>query len=297
MFIIKKGASYGPLWAVTNEETLERAVAIIKAWYGFVQHGAEDWWSIGRGSGGGLAMNDSIVALTMLLNRVFQHLASEVDGQLVDFSTDEIIEMITPFGEAIGEYLGGFDDTQRKAYRDLRGVQGYTVRRNECEIELAERFDSYRPPGIQEQLEQHKADTRTKAYPIVDKIEMKLHKEVIECLKSAYGAEEDKWWWKVPRPVREKIDKRRNEDDGARGGRESYFEILELRKTILLNWDLFSDRLAEGHGNKDLQTHWIEEFNDIRVIVAHPSKGIQVSFEQLERLKKIDAWLDKTLGV
>ena len=101
----------------------------------------------------------------------------------------------------------------------------------------------------------------------------------------------------MPRPVREKIDKRRNEDDGARGGRESYFEILELRKTILLNWDLFSDRLAEGHGNKDLQTHWIEEFNDIRVIVAHPSKGIQVSFEQLERLKKIDAWLDKTLGV
>ena len=296
MFIVKKGASYGPLWAVENEPTLDRAVTVLEAWFGFISGGASEWWDIGRGSGGGLAMNDSIVALTMVLNRVFQHLASASDRHLVDFSADELIELVAPFGRAIGEYLGGFDEVERKAYRDFRGVQGYTVRRNMCEIELAGRFPAYRPPGLQEQVEQLKAGTRQQAFPIVDRIETRLHRTVIEGLKDAYSDAQDGWWWKVPRGIRDKVDSRRNEDDGAKGGRENYFEILDFRRTILQNWELFSGVLAEGQGNKDQKTHWIEDLNGIRTMVMHASKGVQISFAQLDRLKEIDSWLGRALS-
>jgi DNA sulfur modification protein DndB len=295
MFIVKKGASYGPLWAVENERTLDRTVTVLEAWFTLIREGAAEWWGIGRAAGGGLAMNDSIVALTMVLNRVFQHLAGKSDRHLVDYSADELIEMVAPFGRAIGEYLGGFDEVERKAYRDFRGVQGYTVRRNMCEIELAERFPSYRPPGLQEQVEQLKAGTRQQAFPIVDRIETRLHRAVIEGLKDAYGDTQDEWWWKVPRAIRDKVDSRRNEDDGAKGGRENYFEILDFRRAILQNWDLFSGALAEGQGNKDQRTHWIEDLNEVRLLVMHASKGVQISFAQLDRLKEIDAWLEKAL--
>ncbi len=295
MFIVKKGASYGPLWAVENEATLDRAVTVLKAWFGLIYEGASEWWNLGRAVGGGLAMNDSIVALTMLLNRVFQHLENRPEGHLVEFTTDELIEKIAPFGKSIGEYLSSLNEVDRKAYRDFRGVQGYTVRRNMCEIHLAEKFPSYRPPGLQEQIEQLQAGTRQQAFPIVDRIEMRLKRLVIENLKATYGEHEDDWWWKVPRATREKVDSRRNDDDGAKGGRESYFELFDFRRTILQNWELFSPILAEGRASKDKQTHWIEELNEIRVMVMHAAKGVQISFAQLDRLKEIDNWLEKIL--
>ncbi len=68
------------------------------------------------------------------------------------------------------------------------------MRRNTSEIALAERFPSYQPPGLQEQIEQLKAGTRQQAFPLVDRIERRLRAAVIGGLKAAYRDTDDEWW-------------------------------------------------------------------------------------------------------
>jgi len=49
---------HGPLWAGTNEDTLERTVYIVEQWLGVVKASTLEWWDKGSGPGGGIAMND-----------------------------------------------------------------------------------------------------------------------------------------------------------------------------------------------------------------------------------------------
>jgi hypothetical protein len=57
---------------------------------------------------------------------------------------------------------------------------------------------------------------------------------------------------------------------------------------------LFQDLLGRGtRGNKEQKTEWLEKFNDIRNIVAHPTKAVTVSLQQLNSLEECLDFLKK----
>jgi DNA sulfur modification protein DndB len=285
---------YGPLWGGDdNEVTRKRTVFILEHWFDAIKSAASDWWLAGAGDGGGLAMNDGVTACILVLRSVFQHLAAHGD-RLVTLDDEELIDRVKPFAEALGEYLGMLSQQERKSFRDLRGVQGQTIRMRRCQKALHERIPFFSPVGLREFIETEKAQTNANAQAITERIEKVLKKSIIESLKREYGEDEGQWWISgIPQSMRVKVTERFERDDGQRGGKEHYFDLIDYRDIFSLHWTLFGPLLGYGKASnsKDKRTSWIKDVNETRKIWAHASSGRSVSLEQLAQLEEYDRWL------
>ncbi|MCR8996191.1 DGQHR domain-containing protein [Brevibacillus halotolerans] len=287
---------YGPLWAGDNESTLKRTVYVISNWLNIIREGAKDWWDKGSGEGGGLAMNDGITTCLNVLRSVFQHLDSN-GHRLVRLENEQLVETIKEYGVILGEYLGSFSDIERKRFRDLRGIQGQTTRTKRCQQAINERINAFQPHGLEEFIKTEKAQTNSKAKEIIDWIETSMQKFILDELRLEYGSSETEWWVQgVPKSVRTKASERYEQDDGKRGQKEFYFDLMDYRKIILDNWAIFESVFAfQKAGNKEVRTSWLNFVNDKRNIVSHPSSARTVSLEELGKLEEYKQWLSSKL--
>jgi len=107
----------------------------------------------------------------------------------------------------------------------------------------------------------------------------------------------DAWWYSgIPDEVRKKASTRL-EDELGKGNKEDYLELIDFRKIVLKNWEVFKDTFAYGDkGNKEKRTEWIVKVNDIRKIVMHPAKNRQVTSEDLVWLETYERWLTSRPG-
>jgi DNA sulfur modification protein DndB len=287
---------YGALWAGDNFPTLERTVAVLKGWLNTVRDGAPDWWDKGSGEGGGLAMNDGVITCISVLRSVFQHFDSK-GTKLIRLDDDDLLSVINPYGVTLGAYFGSLTEEERKRFRDLRGIQGQTARRRRCEQAIHEKFTDFDPPGLEEFLAQEKAQTNSKTKEIVDRMEVTLQKVVLEELRREFGEDDSEWWTLgVPKAVRLKVTQRYEEDDGKRGGKEYYFDLIDYRNIALQNWNLFEPILAYGTGNKEKRTSWLNFLNDKRRVVSHASSAATISIEELGQLQEYEAWLHRQVS-
>lgn len=293
MFIVKKKIEYGPFWAGDSYKTLKRCTNIIKEWINIlIKAGASDWWGIGVAEGGGLAMNDGVTILIGVLRSVFTHLTNR-GYNLIQLSDTELVDVIRPFGEYLGQYLGMFSMEQRKLSRAAwRGGQGQAAGRRMFEKALHTKFPNFEPKGLKEFLELEAANTNRQAYDIIQRMEKKLKTIVLGSLKKEY-VEDDLWWYScIPQQIRKKVNDRIDEEKGI-GSREDYFDLIDFRAITLKNWSIFKDMLAYGSkGDKSKKTEWIVKLNDMRKIVMHPAKGRVINWDQLSLLKEYSAWLE-----
>lgn len=95
----------------------------------------------------------------------------------------------------------------------------------------------------------------------------------------------------MPKSVRLKVGARYEEEDGRRGGKECYFDLIDYRSIATSNWQLFEPLIAYGTGNKEKRTAWMAFVNEQRKIVAHPSSAASVSLEDLNELQAYAEWL------
>jgi DGQHR domain-containing protein len=286
----KKGhvLEYGPLWAGSNEATLKRTEHIVNQWLNTARVAAKDWWDKGAGEGGGLAMNDGVITCINVLRAVCQHLENR---NLVRLDEEDLFEVLKKYAVALGRYLGALSDQDRKVFRDLRGVQGQTRRTRNCEQAIRQAIPDFNPAGLDQFIQQEKAQTNIKGKEIIDRIERTLQRAVLEELRRECGAED--WWMTgVPKGVRVKVSERFQEDDGKRGGQENYFDLLDYQKIALENWELFEPLLAyEKAGKKEARIRWLGIVNEKRNIVSHPSAAITLTLEDLSLLEDYDRWL------
>lgn len=288
---------FGSLWAGSNEATLRRTVTIIKSWLNVIRDHNSDWWNAGAGEGGGLAMNDGIVVLLQVLRSVIEHLESKGEN-LKHANEKDFVAKLSAYAECVGDYFGRMSAQERKQFRQLRGIQGQTARRRRCQVALHAQFSDYNPQGLEEYLKAEKASTNLKAKEIVDRLEISLQQVVIDELKSEYGPGESQWWMLgVPQPIRIDVTRRYEEENGKRGSKEHYFDLIHYRKIALQNWQLFEPLLGYGKtGNKEKRTDWLNDVNEIRKLVSHASSGVAISIEQLSQLQEYEAWLQNRLG-
>jgi hypothetical protein len=270
-----------------------RTALVLNSWFGRIRSSAEDWWELGAAEGGGLAMNDGVASCIAVLRSVFDHL--DTKGQkLFRLEDDDLVERLRPYADALGEYLGSLSESDRRLYRELRGVQGVTARTRRCQQAIRERIPTFDPPGLEEFMKLEKAETNRKAKEIIDRMEITLQETVLDELRREYNVDGAQWWIDgIPRTVRTKVAVRFNEDDGRRGGQEYYLDLIDYRTIIQQNWQLFESLLGYGKSNtsKDKRTAWLNELNDLRRIVAHASAGRAVTLEQLAQLEVYDSWL------
>ena len=288
---------YGPLWAGTNEKSFKRTVHVLKEWFSFISKPAWDWWEKGSGEGGGLAMNDPIIACVVALRSVMEHLESG-KLRLRDLDADEVLELICPYGEAIGNYLANLSEDERKVFRDKRGVQGQTWRRRQYEKAIKAKFSAFNPDGLEQYIQGEKAQTTQRAKQAIDHIEMMLQRIILEELKRECGPDENEWWMVgIPKTVRIKVSQRHEDDDNKRGGKEFYFDLIDYKHIAAYsqNWPLFEPILGFGKGGKDKKLEWLDYVNEKRKLVAHASASVVLPVEELTRLQEIDFWLDGQL--
>jgi DNA sulfur modification protein DndB len=301
-FIVKeKGGSivqYGPLWGGDeNHLTLKRTMNVLKTWINEISNLNREWWDIGAGEGGGLAMNDGIASLIAVLRSIFEYLESN-GFKLVAYSDTEICELIIPYAKALGEYLSTFDQPQRKSFRDLRGVFGVTYRTRQCQQGIRKRKPDFNPDGLEDWIVLQKQMTNKNAKDIIDRIEISLQSQIVDDLKEEYGTEDELWWYEaVPAAIRKRVSERMEEDKNKRGGKEFYFDLIDYKKIMLENWELFEQTysLGKASSSKDKRTEWLDFINETRKIVAHASSGKTVSLDDFNRLQDIFKWLNNQI--
>jgi DGQHR domain-containing protein len=285
---------YGPLWDPDGQAALKRTANIVNCWFRTATSSVVDWWEIGAGEGGGLSMNDSVVALLGVLRSVLSYLGREHDLKLVDLDHRELTELLEPYAKTISGYLASLSAADRQTFRGHRGVQGVTTRQRRMQQAIKSAFPKYDPQGLEEFLRNEKAETNKQARELLDHVELMLQSTIIEELKQQFGKEEAGWWFKgVPSQVRKDVSARLEEDTGTRGGKEHYFNLINYRTIITSNWDLFGGLLGYGKKNvgKDRGTEWIKELNDFRNAVMHVSSGVHIAVEDLDKIKGYHGWL------
>lgn len=296
----KKGqiVEYGPLWAGTNDDTLKRTVYILKHWLDVIRSKTPDWWDKGAGEGGGLAMNDGVTTCINVLRSVFQH-QIERGAKLVHLDNDDLLATLRRYAEALGDHFASFSDEGRKSFRDLRGIQGQTRRTRLCQQALRNRFPEFNPPGLDQFLRDEKAQTNIRAKEIIDRIETTLQSVVLDELKRECGPDESQWWTVgVPKNVRLKVTQRYEEEDGRRGGKECYFDLIDYRAIALDNWTVFDGLVGFGKsGSKDKRTAWMVFVNEKRKIVSHPSAAVAISIEELTQLQEYEKLLAEQIDL
>jgi len=293
-FIYKEEKNFvvenGPFWAGVNEKTLSRTVVIIKAWFNGIRQHAGEWWDLGSAEGGGLSMNDSVTACLMLLKSVINHI--EMSGRkLSKLDVLDVTKLIKPYADALGEYFNSLSLDERKLYRDLRGTQGQSTRSRRCQQALQLVFPEFNPPGLNEYLNREKEQTNLQAKIVIDRIEILIKGLVIQELQQEFG---DGWWVDgIPQKMRMAISGRSEGDDNKRGAKEAYFDLLDYRTIAQSHWNMFQPLLGQGrkNENKEKQTKWLVEINEMRNTVAHASSGVSLSVEKLSALKQHEAWL------
>jgi DGQHR domain-containing protein len=281
---VRKGIIHdqGPLWTDDSETTIKRSIAVLKAWMTMVRQPAADWWDLGSAPGGGLAMNDGATVGLNVLRSVIEQLSTG-KTQLHELSTSELIQRLTPYGKALGQHFASMSEDERRGFRQLRGVQGQTAGVRHAQASMQSLIPSFTPAGLDEFLEQEKAQTNEQAYALITEIERILSETVLEELKANYDG--DKWWYDgVPKSARQPATQRQEEDNNSSGSKEAYLNLIDYRTIIESNWQILGEMLGMGTGARAKRTLWINDTNEIRKIAMHASKGATVSFDQLSRL-------------
>jgi DNA sulfur modification protein DndB len=281
---------YGPLWAGDdNDAILKRAKFILTKWFESIRLSAAEWWDKGAGEGGGLAMNDGVIACINVLRSVFQ---SMDEKRLIRLDNNDLFEVIKPHANTLGQYLGEMSERQRRAFRDYRGAQGQMIRTRNCQLAIRQRIPGFNPPGLDQYIENTKFQTNARAKEIIDRIERTLQRVVLEELQRECGKDEAGWWMLgIPKLVRLKVSQRFEEGGGTRGGKEYYFDLIDYSKIALDNWQLFEPILAFGKGKKEDRLSWLNFVNEKRNIVSHSSAGVTLTQEDFTQLEDYDKWL------
>jgi DNA sulfur modification protein DndB len=285
---------YGPLWHPDGHAALRRTASVVNCWFKTTTSSVVDWWDIGAGEGGGLAMNDGVVALLGVLRSVLLFLGREHHLKLVTLSDQELAHSLEPYAKAISGYLASLSAADRQAFRGHRGVQGVTTRQRRMQQAIKLTFSKYNPPGLEDFLRNEKAETNKQARELLDDVELILKATIIEDLKEELGKEEAGWWFNgVPPQVRKDVMDRRDQDEAKRGGMEHYFNLIQYRAIITHNWGLFGSLLGYGKNNvgKEKGTEWIRELNEFRNAVMHASSGVHIAVEDLDKIKGYHGWL------
>jgi hypothetical protein len=125
---------------------------------------------------------------------------------------------------------------------------------------------------------------------------------VITILKSHYGTQEtssgDKAYWELgienPKIKESAYSRQLQDKDTNKGAKENYLQILDLKAIVRqrTNWSLFEKVFnipLEGEKGKTYYLDWMDQFNELRRIPAHPSSTRGYSTADLEFLKFLKA--------
>jgi len=293
----------GPLSWVTDDETLKRAKKVLNGYFELIRKSNPERWEAGRSAY--IATNPSIRAHLLLVAEVLADLSIRHGFEAETSKEETIVEKISHYIGPVCNFIANAPD--EKVYELFSrkfgegGVKDYFY----ALCELIADDAKYRDFGSAEfkQYKEEKSDSR---YGTANTDVMKLSREisdyVYEKLIGVYGTERlegrDEAYWEIGiesgKAKTDAYNRQQQDPVEKRLHKFAYLDILPLRDIIKQsnNWNhfekVFNIPMPDESKGKKYYLQWMDHFNELRRIPAHPSKlrpYKEADYEFLEWLK------------
>ncbi|WP_297920920.1 DGQHR domain-containing protein [Metallibacterium sp.] len=293
----------GPLSWKTDDETLSRAKRVINGYFENIRCCNPLRWEAGRS--GFVATNPGVRAHLLLLAEILADLAQR-HGFVAESSREEqILGRIQAYLKPVCGLIATAPD--EKIY-DLfsrkfgeGGVKDYFF----ALCELVSGVPEFKDFGPAE-FKQYRAEKFDARYSVANTDVMTLARKIsdyiYETLLSVHGSKRvdgrDEAYWELgiesAKAKMEAYNRQQQDQVDKRLHKFAYLDILPLRDIVKQanNWThfepVFNIRMPDENNGKKYYLQWMEDFNELRRISAHPSKHRpykEADYEFIEWLK------------
>ena len=277
----------GPLSWRTDEETLARAKTVINAYFELIREANPGRWELGRS--GYVSTNPGIRAHFLLLSEIISDLRARSAFEAETSSSKTIVEKITPYLNEVSKFLADASDSKIYELFSRKfgegGVKEYFYAL--CDLVSSDpKYTDFGPPDYA----QYKSEMSDSRYGSANNDVLALSKAisdyVYEKLVSIYGTDRsdgrDEAYWELGiesgKAKAQAYERQQQEPVEKRLHKFAYLDILPLRDIVKQanNWPHFSGvfniQMPDENKGKKYYLQWMERFNELRRIPAHPSK-------------------------
>lgn len=282
--ILQKSYALGALCGATDEETVARARKFLNAYFGQIRDANPERWDQGRA--GAVLSNPGIRAHLLLIAEIFRYSAAKL-GIDPDVSNDtELMAAVANAIRPVHEFLRIASDYEmQKRFSRRFGEGGVVEYFNHLCQTIHESLPDFGGAEFLKWLAMQDEARIADANQQVIAIDRDLRDYVFKVLKEVHGEHDvpnsgEKAFWELgienSKIKAEAYARQQQEPPDARRPKEAYVNTIEL-KTIIRqtnNWPHFKESLnipQAGEKGKVYYLDWMDRFNQLRRIPAHPS--------------------------
>lgn len=284
----------GPLSGPTDEQTVERASAVLSSYFEAIRAANPDRWEAGRTAF--IAVNPGIRAHLRVISEVVSYLTHKKTLDFALMKPEVISSYLVEFCEPIVEFIGYAPDEDVRMRFARRfgegGVKEYAYHLMQI---LSEKHPDFGTDEFQRWVEQSTSDKIDEVNQFLMKLAERLTNYVIDTLKKVHGTHrlqsDEPAFWEIgveSERIRKNAFEKQQKDKNRRKPKEAYLDIVDLAEIVKQqnNWPHFehvfmNPRPGERSGQK-YYLGWIQVFNELRNIAAHKNQLKTYTDEDLE---------------
>ena len=285
----------GPLFVDDLDSTLIRAREIISGYFdNYIKNNEKLWkqWEIGRGEGGYICTNNGLRALLGILKSILDHLEHIDNLNIKKMKSSELLTSIWKYQEPICQFLGSASSKTIREFRSQQGVGGVRTCTFALLWEINKKYNNFDSPDLQQWIQSQNTVNNPRSYDITSEIETEIMNYITNRLRDEFGEDISQWWHKgIPEKIRLNA-MQRAQNDGDYHHPEKYLDLINWEEIISKNSGLLGEVFtidAKSNDSKKKKLNWLIKVNEIRRIVAHPSRGgvSDAQFEYLTGIKDV----------
>ncbi len=289
----------GVLSSSTDEKTVERSRRFFNLYFSAIREANKDRWDAAKQ--GYIATNPGIRAHLLLLAEVFKYLIEKGFSELELQTPEQLLEITNKYMTPVTQFLATSNEATLAEKFSRKFGEGGVREYADNLIELIHKqYSDFGSAEFLERLERKSGDRVKNANQDVIDLSQRMLDHVVATLKKTHGVGEtpsgDKAYWEIgiesPK-IKEDAYKRQLQDTAPnKGAKENYLQILDLKAIVRQknNWPHFESTFnipLPSEKGKIYYLDWMEKFNELRRIPAHPSSNRGYTNDDLEFLNFI----------
>lgn len=279
---VMKGLEYspGPLCGVDDFETLDRARAVLTAYFDQLREANFGQWEAGKS--GVLCTNTSVQAHLRFLGSLIAFVQWKTRLTARHLQPLELMSEVDAYLAPVLSFIGAASDREMaEAFKvpfGSGGVPAYYYRL--CKL-VHDKHLEFAPDGFDEWLESQSQERVDQADRQIKELQKMVQKFTFDRLRERYGVEGDAYFYEgvVDKTIITKAFSKSLDDSGEeRLALEDYLDFIDYRKIVERkeNWPLFRpifDIPEPGEKGHVKNLKWIDRINSLRRIPAHPGEN------------------------
>jgi DGQHR domain-containing protein len=292
--IAGKNLAPGPLSAITDDETVERASGVLATYFEEVRVANPERWEAGRDRY--IATNPGIRAHMAVIAEAVSYLSHKRSLDFALLAQDAFSKEIVRFCQPIFDYIRNASDDEIQAKFSRRfgegGVKEYTYHLMQV---LADTHPDFGTDEFQRWIEQSSSEKIDEVNQFLMKLAERLTDCVIDTLKKVHGthrlSSDEAAFWEIgveSERIRSNAFSKQQKDKTRRKPKEAYLDIVDLAEIVKQqnNWDhfehIFKNPRSNERAGQKYYLGWIQTFNELRNIAAHKNQLKTYSDDDLE---------------